>query len=220
MIDARRTPVDWDKPPKPTSQGILSPFQWSPAPQADLGQAFTGDITSFYYGPQFQQDDDSFSFFDQSFFFMDQLELADPTPLPTKPLQNSQQRISFASKLTNCHRQRMSTIIEFPVNEDSSTEEGESEEDDGNVSEVASQPRRDLHPGNPQHSGIKKLLDYVVPYPTRRVKRNIAKQRRRNTGSSIKTVSSGSTSSSGSERSSMEENEWVAHGFFEILKGH
>jgi hypothetical protein len=147
------------------------------------------------------QDDDSFSFFDQSFFFMDeytqQLQPGATAPYPPIP-RDSQHRVSFSYLLTKCHRQRMTTIAEYPVNEDDSSTE---EEDDNHeaVSTIATQTKW-------EKSSFQKLLDYVVPYTTRRVKGKLAIQNKRKPSfavvlcrsPSIKTIDSNSTRTSGS----------------------
>jgi hypothetical protein len=112
----------------------------------------------------------------------------------------------------------MSTITEYPVNEDESSTE---EEDDGSYeteSVIATQTEFHFRTEQSQKSSFQKLLDYVVPYPTRRVKGMLAKQSKQKSSfaivlprsASIKTTDSGSTSTSDS---SWIDEEWVAHGF-------
>lgn len=224
MLDARSSPLtrDWDKSQKDGSTSILAPFQWSPPDSSNHPQKFTAGIIGFYNSPNMFQDDDSFNFFDQSFLFTDE-NAQQPGPislLPTIPRDN-QHRLSFSSRLTRCHRRRMSTITEYPVNEDESSTE---EEDDGGhetESAIATQTEWGFRTEQSQESSFQKLFDYVVPYPTRRVKGKLAKQNKQKSSfaialprsASIKTTDSGSTSTSDS---SWIDEEWVAHGFFEI----
>jgi len=100
-------------------------------------------------------------------------------------------------------------------------------------SQTQPQPQRSLQSELPsQKAGLKKLLDFIVPYPTRQTSSKKDKQRlRRNRSASLPTsrilpppprdsdattVTSASASSSESSHTGSNE-EWVMHGFFEIL---
>lgn len=78
-----------------------------------------------------------------------------------------------------------------------------------------------------QKAGLKKLLDFIVPYPTRQTSKK-DKQRRKRSASlpsripsprdSDATATTTTTTTSSSESSHLgNEEEWIMHGFFEIL---
>ena len=125
-------------------------------------------------------------------------------PYPPIP-RDSQHRVSFSYLLTKCHRQRMTTIAEYPVNEDDSSTEEEDENHEA-VSTIATRTKCDIRIEPSHKSGLQKLLAYVVPYASRRAKGRLAVRNKRKSSfavvfpgsSSIKTIDSNSTRTSGS----------------------
>jgi hypothetical protein len=148
-------------------------------------------------------------------------------PYPPIP-RDSQHRVSFSHLLTKCHRHRMTTIAEYPVNEDDSSTEEEEEEGDNHeagVSAIAMQTKWNVRAEPVHKSGFQKLLDYVVPYATRRGKGKLALQNTRKSSfavvlsrsSSIKTIDSNSTRTSDSF-SSADKND--SHTASRLVRRH